>query len=98
MRRSGSTRLMVCPYVLCFCTPSGDDAPVPPELKEPTPYDLEEEELAAYAAEYELHLEDLNPDDFFTYSDIDDFAASGQDTVEGVATGSAEDDDVEMVM
>ncbi|KAI0719229.1 hypothetical protein C8Q72DRAFT_788826 [Fomitopsis betulina] len=58
------------------------------DVQEPTPYDLEEEELAEYAAEYELHLEDINADEFFTYSDIDDSPVGH----------SAEDDDVEMVM
>ena len=84
-------------------TPERDAAP-PEDI---TPYDREEEELAAYAADYELHLEDLDPNEFFTYSDIDDSplpgtgpdaTASSQDTVHGDAPGSAADDDVEMDM
>jgi hypothetical protein len=38
---------------------------------EEIPDDLDEEELAAYAAEQEL-LEGLTADDLFSYSDIDD--------------------------
>lgn len=87
MRRSGSMRT-VCPCMLPFYTAMPDNAPGLPKVQEPTPYDLEEEELAEYAAEYELHLEDINADEFFTYSDIDDSPVGH----------SAEDDDVEMVM
>lgn len=36
------------------------------------PEDLEDEELAAYAEEYELHLEDIHPDQLFSLSDVDD--------------------------
>ena len=93
--------------MLPFYKFGGDDAPVVPEQPDSIPYDLEEEELAAYAAEYELHLEDLNPDEFFTYSDIDDYplpgtetdaTAANQDAMKDDAPGSAADDDVEMAM
>lgn len=69
------------------------------------PYDLEDEELAAYAEEYDLHLEDLNPDDLFTYSDLDDYpfpeedmtaAAPSQDSEQEEAADLAQDIDVEM--
>ncbi|KAH9835239.1 uncharacterized protein C8Q71DRAFT_908407 [Rhodofomes roseus] len=71
------------------------------------PYDLEEEELAAYAAEYDLHLEDLNPDEFFTHSDLDDYPFPEEDMTEAAPrlngardgpAGHAQDGDIEMVM
>ena len=36
------------------------------------PYDLDEEEIAAYAAEAELNLDDLVPEDIFSLSDYED--------------------------
>ncbi|KZT70502.1 hypothetical protein DAEQUDRAFT_725433 [Daedalea quercina L-15889] len=71
------------------------------------PCDLEDEELAAYAEEYDLHLEDLNPDDVFSYSDIDDYPLPQEDM--GIAapvqnneidrtTNLSQDGDVEMAM
>ena len=37
------------------------------------PEDLDDEELAAYAEEYDLHLEDLPLDEIFSYSDLEDY-------------------------
>ena len=36
------------------------------------PHDLDEEEIAAYAAEAELNLDDLVPEDIFSLSDYED--------------------------
>ena len=36
------------------------------------PEDVDEEEIAAYAAEAELNLDDLHPEDIFSLSDLDD--------------------------
>lgn len=66
---------------------------------EVTPDDLNEEELAEYAAEQEL-LDGLTADDIFTYSDLDDYSNFTQE----VESQSAErrrnptlpDDDVDM--
>ena len=41
------------------------------------PGDLEEEEIAAYAEEYDLHLEDIPVDDIFSLSDLEDFPPGG---------------------
>ncbi|KZT10330.1 uncharacterized protein LAESUDRAFT_734818 [Laetiporus sulphureus 93-53] len=41
-----------------------------------TPADLDEEELVEYAEYYELHLEDLRPEDLFSVSDVEDYGVS----------------------
>ncbi|CCM04744.1 uncharacterized protein FIBRA_06934 [Fibroporia radiculosa] len=67
------------------------------------PEDLDEEELAAYAEEYDLHLEDLCPEDVFSLSDVDDITLPDEDMqLRGKGKERAivamADDDVDMAM
>lgn len=62
---------------------------------EPAPEDLSEEELALYAGECDLHLEDLQYEDIFSLSDLDDIPPEA-DT--GGGNSAIPPEDVEMEM
>lgn len=53
--------------------------PEDPRPKPDIPDDLDEEELQIYAAVYELHLEDIDPDQLFGVSDTEDEDKAGSD-------------------
>ncbi|OBZ77773.1 hypothetical protein A0H81_02382 [Grifola frondosa] len=57
--------------------------------------DLEEEELATYAEEYDLHLEDLRAEDIFSLSDLDYYPIAGEDE-DAPTDHEGMDKDVEM--
>lgn len=59
------------------------------------PEDLEEEELAAYAEEYDLHLEDIPIDDIFSLSDLEDYPPGNTNDVRE-SNGTLEDVEMDM--
>ncbi|GBE89013.1 hypothetical protein SCP_1500150 [Sparassis crispa] len=73
----------------------------------PVPEDYEEDEIAAYAEEYQLHLEDLDLEQVFSTSDLEDQGVDledapmftrTQDEGKGKEVVSAFDDDIDMAM
>ena len=60
---------MRCPRMIADLPLTSSLAPGPLPTE---PDDLDEEEIAAYAAEAELNLDELQAEDIFSLSDLDD--------------------------